>query len=625
MRSGNRQRQSFTQSLKYQRLLSPLRQLTQLRYLPKALGLVWNAAPRWTIATVALLVIQGLLPVFTVFLTRELVDNLVGVVQSNGDVTLLRPAIITALLMGLVLLVSEGLSSVSGYVRAALAEQVQDRMSALVHKQAIALDLQFYESPGYYDQLHRASIDAIDRPLALLENLGSLLQNAITLVAMAGVLITYAWWMPIVLLVGTLPALWVALRTAWRFHQWRVKRTVDQRRLSYYHHILATNYAAAELRLFSLGEHFSRAYSQLRSKLRKERLQLSREQTLAQLLASGLGLLSMAGALGWIFWQALQGRFSLGGLAMFYQAMNQGQRLMRTLLGSMGDIYRNLLFLEDLFTFLELQPQVTDPANPVEIPSGLHDGVRMEAITFEYPNSARTALEAFDLTIPAGKVVAIVGENGAGKSTLLKLLNRFYDPTTGRITWDGVDLRQIRMADLRRRITVLFQQPVPYHETVADNIALGDLSAGLQRAQIETAAIQAGADSIVDKLPEGYDTLLSKWFGQTELSVGEWQRIALARAFVRQADLIILDEPTSAMDSWAEIAWMGRFRALVAGRTALIITHRFTTAMQADIIHVMAAGRIIESGTHAELLAMGGQYAWSWQQQMGKVVNQNHL
>jgi ATP-binding cassette subfamily B protein len=247
----------------------------------------------------------------------------------------------------------------------------------------------------------------------------------------------------------------------------------------------------------------------------------------------------------------------------------------------------------------------------------------LEKITFGYPNSPRTALSEFNLTIPAGMVVAIVGENGAGKSTLLKLLNRFYDPDQGSITWDGVDLRQVRLDDLRRRITVLFQQPVPYHETVADNIALGDLSAGLSRAQIENAAMQAGADTIVSRLPAGYDTLLSKWFGQTDLSVGEWQRVALARAFVRQADLIILDEPTSAMDSWAEMAWMERFRTLVDGRTALIITHRFTTAMQADIIHVMAEGRIIESGTHAELLAMDGQYAWSWRAQMREVVQAN--
>ena len=263
-----------------------------------------------------------------------------------------------------------------------------------------------------------------------------------------------------------------------------------------------------------------------------------------------------------------------------------------------------------------MQPQIADPPQPVTLSPGLHEGVHLEQVTFRYPDSERTALDGFTLRLPPGQTVAIVGENGAGKSTLLKLLCRFYDPQQGRITWDGVDLRALAQADLRRRIAVLFQQPIPYHETAADNIAFGDLAAQPSRQQIEAAAHSAAADTIIGRLPNGYDTVLGRWFGYTELSVGEWQRLALARAFVRQADLVILDEPTSAMDSWAEAAWMGRFRELVAGRTALIITHRFTTAMQADMIHVMDAGRIVESGSHDELVALGGRYAQSWHQQM---------
>ncbi len=324
-------------------------------------------------------------------------------------------------------------------------------------------------------------------------------------------------------------------------------------------------------------------------------------------------------------WQALQGLFNLGDLAMFYQAMNQGQRLMRNLLTGLSDIYRNLLFLDDLFVFLDLQPSLSDPERPVSPPAGLHAGVRLEDVTFGYPDSERAALTNFDLHLPAGHIVAIVGENGAGKSTLLKLLCRFYDPQAGRITWDGCDLRAMTQADLRRRITVLFQQPAYYHETAADNIAIGDRAAPPDRARIETAARAAGADGFINRLPEGYDTVLGKWFGYTELSVGEWQRLALARSFVRRADLVILDEPTSAMDSWAEAAWLGRFRELVADRTALIITHRFTTAMQADVIYVMHEGRVVESGTHAELVALGGRYAVSWQMQMRETGQRNEI
>lgn len=603
--------------------LAPRSQLAQLRHVPRALRLVWAAASGWTLASTALLLVQGLLPVFTVYLTRELVNSLVAVIESGGDPATLQPALLAMVLMGSVLLTGELLGSVQGYVRVLLAERTQDPMNALIHDKAASLDLQFYESPAYYDQLQRASIDAIDRPLGLLESLNSLLQNSITLAAMAGVLLTFAWWMPLVLLAGTLPALWVALRTTLAFHRWRLRNTMNQRRLAYFHRVLSFDQAAAELRLFDLGGHFKEAYSRLRRRLRDERLALSRQQALAQMGASLLGLLSLAAALGWMAWQALRGLFNLGDLAMFWQAMNQGQRLMRGLLTGVGDIYRNLLFLEDLFAFLDLEPQLLDPAEPVKIAPGLGQGLQIDQVTFSYPGSERMALRDFSLAIPAGQIVAIVGENGAGKSTLLKLLCRFYDPQRGRIAWDGVDLRHLAQADLRRRISVLFQQPFPYHDSAADNIRFGDLAGQPDQAQIEAAAQAGGAEEIIARLPEGYETILGKWFGYTELSVGEWQRLALARAFVRQADLVILDEPTSAMDSWAENAWMGRFRELVAGRTAVIITHRFTTAMQADIIHVMVDGRIIESGSHAELVAQGGRYAASWQAQMREAGRDN--
>jgi ATP-binding cassette subfamily B protein len=594
--------------------------LAQLRHVPRALRLVWAAAPGWTAASLALVVVQGVLPVLTVYLTRAVVNTLVAVIGSQGSSADLGAAMAVIGAMGLVLLTGEVLGSAASYVRVALAEQMQDHMNGLVHRQAVTLDLSFYESSTYYDQLQRASIDAIDRPLGLLESLTSLLQNAITLAAMAGVLLTFAWWLPLVLLLGTLPALWVALRTTWQFHRWRLRNTINQRRLAYYNRGLISDQLAAEIRLFNLGEHFSQAYRGLRKRLRSERLRLSRQQMLGQVGAGLIGLLTLALALTWMAWRAVAGAFNLGDLAMFYQAMSQGQRLMRSLLTGIGEIYRNLLFLDDLFAFLDLRPQLADPAQPAPVPAGLRDGIRLAGVNFRYPDSERPALVGFDLTIPTGQIIAIVGENGAGKSTLLKLLCRFYDPQEGAITWDGVNLRDLAQADLRRRITVLFQQPAPYHETAADNIAFGDLAARPAQAQIEAAARAAAADSIIERLPEGYDTVLGRWFGYTELSVGEWQRLALARAFVRQADLVILDEPTSAMDSWAEAAWMGRFRELVAGRTALIITHRFTTAMQADVIHVMDQGRVVESGTHAELVALGGRYAASWRLQMREQV-----
>ncbi len=597
--------------------------LAQLPYLPRALALVWAAARGWTIAWAVLLVVQGLLPVATVTLTRSLVDSLVAIMGAGGAWETIRPTLVLAGLMAGVMLVTQLLGSATGQIRTAQSELVRDHITALIHRKSIAVDLAFYDSPDYYDHLHRARIEGSYRPVALLESMGGLLQNGITLVAMGAVLIPYGPWLPFALLFSTLPAFYVVLRHNLRQHQWRLRTTADERRAWYYYWLLTAREAAAEIRLFRLGDHFQAAYQTLRRRLRGERLQLAKDQGLAELGAGFTALLVTGGAMAWMVWRALQGLASLGDLALFYQAFNQGQGLMRSLLGSVGRIYSNSLFLGNLFEFLELEPQVVDPSQPSPAPSPLKEGIRFRQVTFRYPGSERAALQDLNLTIPAGQIVAIVGPNGAGKSTLIKLLCRLYDPQAGHIELDGVDLHDLQIEELRRRITVLFQEPVHYNATVAENIGVGDLAATPSAAEIEAAAQAAGADEPIARLPQGYDTMLGKMFaGGTDLSVGEWQRVALARAFLRQAPIVVLDEPTGAMDSWAEANWLRRFRRLASGRTGMIITHRFTTAMYADIIHVMHDGRIVESGNHHELLAQGGRYAQSWTAQM-QGANQN--
>ena len=287
---------------------------------------------------------------------------------------------------------------------------------------------------------------------------------------------------------------------------------------------------------------------------------------------------------------------------------------MATLLQNTGEIYRNVLFLENLFELLCIAPRVRDPLSPLPVPA-IKDGIRFDNVEFRYPESARLVLEGFNLRLKAGEIAAIVGENGEGKTTLIKLLCRFYDPEKGHITVDNVDLRDMQQAQWRRQITVLFQEPVRYHVTAAENIAHGDLAAAPGQRDIEQAARAAGAHDLVMRLPEGYETVLGRWFGGVDLSTGEWQRVALARAFLRKARLIILDEPTSMLDVWAEGQWFSRFRSLAAGCTVLIISHRLTTTMQADIIHVMQGGRIIESGTHTGLLNRNGRYREAWEGQ----------
>lgn len=590
----------------------------QLPHLPWALALLWRAARGWTLAWVALVAGQGMLPVAVVLLTRTLVDSLATALSTPGDTAILRSALLWLGLMAVLLLLGEALRGLAGWVRAAQAEWLREYLDSQIHRQAATLDLSFYETAEYYDQLHRARVDARDRPLALLENFGGLAQNGLTLLGLAGVLWSYAPWLPLVLLGGALPGLGVAGYFIVRFHQWRLRNTSHERRANYYDWMLTWDKVAAELRLFDLGGVFQSQYQAVRARLRGERLQLARRQMLAGFGADLAALLVMALTLAWMISRLAHGQASLGDLALFYQIFSQGQRLMRTTLGSVGEMYSNLLFLENLYEFLQLQPAITEPIQPIRLPARLETPglIRLENIRFRYPGSQRLALDGFSLTIPAGQIVAVVGENGAGKSTLIKLLCRFYDPEAGRIYWDGTDLRCLELAELRRRITVLFQEPVHYHDTVAYNLRCGDLSAEFDWPTLHAAARAAGAEGPIQRLPHGYDTLLGKWFGGAELSVGEWQRLALARAFLRRSALLILDEPTSAMDSWAETDWLQRFRALAAGRTAVIITHRFTTALHADVIHVMGRGQVLESGTHAELLARGGRYAQSWAQQL---------
>jgi ATP-binding cassette subfamily B protein len=588
-----------------------------LPYFPRTLALVRDAAPGWTVAWVVLLAVQGLLPVATVTLTRSVVDSLVPVLRRGATWQNVWPTLLPLGLMAAVLLVGGVLRSTAGWVRASLSELVQDHIRALIHRKSVEVDLAYYDLPEYFDHLHRAQHEASYRPMMLLENLGSMLQHSITLVAMVAVLLRYGVWLPAALVVSTLPAFFVLLHHRLRLYRWRLLATAPERRSWYYDWLLTARQTAAELRLLDLGAHFQSAYEAVRSQLRGERRKLARDQGLAEAAASACGLLVTAGAALWMVWRTTQQQTSLGDLALFFQAFNQGQGLAGSLLASVGEAYSNSLFLGDLFEFLSLDRKVVEQERALPAPSALGQGISFDKVSFRYPGSNRVALQDFSLAIPAGSITAVVGRNGAGKSTLVKLLCRLYDPDAGSVRIDGVDLRQMRVREVRRLVTVLMQEPVQYSATVAENIALGDLAASPGPGVIENAIGEAGAEEIVTRLPEGQKTLLGKWFaGGTDLSVGEWQRIALARAFQRRAPVIILDEPTSAMDPWAEADWLTRFRTLAQRRTALIITHRFTTAMYADRIHVMDEGRVIESGGHQELLAKGGAYALAWQRQM---------
>ena len=516
-----------------------------------------------------------------------------------------------------IMLLLELLQSISDWIRATQAELIQDQLYTLIHEKSIAVDMAFYESAEYYDQLSRARENASERSLTLIESAGSLLQSAITLIAMATLLLPYGYWMPVGLVVSTLPAFFVVINHSLRYHKWWKRMTEDRRRTFYYDTVLTYDEYAAELRLFDLGSYFRDNFKNLRLQLRKGRLNLIVRESLARLGAGVIAILVTGLCMMWMGWRAIQGFCTLGDLALFYQAFNRGQTLFRSLLSHLGEIYTNSLYLGNLFEFLQLESQIVTPSNPLPVPKSIDHGICFQNVTFHYPGSKHAALTNFNLMVPTGQTIAIVGANGAGKSTLIKLLCRLYDPDEGSILLDGVDIRRFPPKKLREKITVMFQKPVQYYTTAAENIGISRNKNSTDSMAIEDAAKSAGAHEVIARLPQGYNTHLGKWFiDGTELSSGEWQRIALARAFLRKAPIVLLDEPTSFMDSWAETEWLKRFKVLVEGLTGVIITHRFTTAMQADIIHVMDKGRIVEFGTHSELLALNGNYAKSWNAQV---------
>jgi ATP-binding cassette subfamily B protein len=597
--------------------------IANLGHLPAALKLVWQAVPGWTTLGLVLIAVQGLLPAAVVYLTKIVVDRMVAIGGNAGGSTFGGVLIPGAVIAGL-LLANELLSSLSRYVRAAQAEHLHDHIRNLIHDQAIAADLAFYEQPEYHDHLYRARDESAHRSVELVASIGTLLQSGITLVAMGAVLLPYGAWLPIALLLSTGPAFVVVLRFSLRLHDWRKRNTPDERQSWYYDAMLTGAEAAPELRLFQLGQYFKERYAAVRNRLRDQKLALARDQGVAEFTAALLGLCVTGAVMAWMVWRVVHGQGTLGDLALFYQAFYQGQSLMRSLLSSLGQLYANSLFLGDLFAYLALRPAVVDPPDPLITGRAVSEGLSFARVTFSYPGSERPALTDFDLRIPAGQIAAVVGANGAGKSTLVKLLCRFYDPQQGTVAIDGADLRRLPLQEVRRSMAVLFQDPMHYNATAAENIAVGREVTPAELDRARTAAGAAGADTIIEKLPDGYAQLLGRWFaGGAELSAGEWQRIALARAFLRDSPILLLDEPTSAMDPWAEAAWLQRFRTIAEGRTAVIITHRFTTARYADIIHVLDHGRVVESGTHEELLAQASQYAASWTEQTGSFADRS--
>lgn len=544
------------------------------------------------------------------YLMKLIVDAVAAGLASPDKGVAFRQVMLLVVLMGAATLVASLFRSIGGLVGEAQAQAVTDHMNDVLHSKSVDVDLEYYESARYYDTLHRAQREAPYRPTHLVNGLAQIGQNGISLLAMAALLFLFHWIVAAVLFVAVIPGIAVRLWYADRMYRWARERTPTERHAGYLNWMLTGSGHAKEIRLFDLGPLFMRRFRDFRRILRGERLGIAVRRSVAELAAQTGATVAIFGSLGFIAYRTVQGAGSLGDMVMYYQAFQRGQGFLQEMLTGVAGIYEDNLFLSNMNEFLDLKRKVVEPALSCPVPRPMQSGIVLDHVSFQYPEDARKVLEDVSLTIRPGEVVALVGENGSGKTTLVKLLCRLYDTTGGTITMDGVDLRRFETSALRREFSVLFQDFAQYQLTARENIWLGNTVNPPDQDKIIAAARDSGADDVIRKLPKGYDTVLGKMFEEgEELSIGEWQKVALSRAFLRDAQILVLDEPTSSMDAKAEYAVFQNIRKLISGRTAILISHRFSTVRMADRIYVLQGGRIIEGGTHDELIRIGGTYA----------------
>jgi ATP-binding cassette subfamily B protein len=577
--------------------------------LQRAVALVWRCAPGLTLLNLLLIVAQGVLPLAALYLMKEIVDAVVAGVGSTDPQLAFRTILLWVLLAAGVGLLTALCNALSSLVSEAQGLAVSDHVSDLIHAKSIAVDLEFYENPAFHDTLHRAQSDGPFRPAHIVNGLVQTVQNGISVVGIIWLLFAFSWLTGLVLFAAALPAGIVRLVFARKMFSFEQSHVEKERQSWYYHWLITGSESAKEIRLFNIGAVFAERFRELRADLRLGRLRISRRRSVSDGLVQGLASLAVFGTLLFMAYQAVIGSITIGVLVMYFQGFQRAMGFLQGFLRGLAGLYEDNLFLTNFYAFLDFEPKIQAPKKPVALPGFTKEGLVFKQVSFTYPRASRQTLHAVDFQLRPGEVVALVGENGAGKSTLIKLLCRLYDPQEGVISLDGVDLKKLDPVLWQRQIGVIFQDYIHYEMSVRDNIWLGDVAGDPEGEELYAAAQRAGIDAAVARLPEGYDALLGTRFLEgRELSVGEWQKLALARAFFRKAGIMVLDEPSSALDPLAEAGLIEHFHRIIKGRSAIIISHRLSTVRMADRICVMAHGCIVESGRHEELLALGGVY-----------------
>jgi ATP-binding cassette subfamily B protein len=482
-------------------------------------------------------------------------------------------------------------------------------------EQASQLDLTTYENPVFYDRLERARVQATDR-LAMIQQMGRLFQQIITTLSFSIALVLASPWLVLLLAMGVLPSFIGETHYAFLGYAKNFRQTPAKRQMDYLRQVAGSREGAKEVKLFGLNKFFTKRFQALADQIYAEDVALSRSKLIVGGLLGVIGTLGYYGAYVYVIWRTLHGAYNIGYFTFLTVAIQQASSNLQQVFSTASGIADQALFLTDLIAFFDMKSTVDANPNGRRTPPTIQRGFEFRNVSFAYPGTERTVLKNFSLTLSPGERIALIGENGQGKTTVVKLITRLYDPTEGQILLDGVDLREYSLEDLHRNIGVIFQDFMRFEMTARENIAVGRVDRPHQQADIESAAHKSLADTVVDKLAGGYDQMLGRRFeGGVELSGGEWQKIALARAYLRDAQLLILDEPTAALDARSELEVFERFAELTEGKMALLISHRFSTVRMADRIVVLEGGRLIEEGNHQQLMARAGVYAGMFEMQ----------